>query len=1088
MNRITLFIYRLAGNSVAGRAIIQHLVLLCKISFAVSFALVPSKIQAQSFPPGFSQVAIGNIYYPTSMAFAPDGRIFCTEKAGKVKIVKNGTVLSTPFVTVTVDQLNERGLSSVSLDPNFNSNHYVYIYYTSTSGTIHNRLSRFIANGDVAVAGSEVVLLEIQPAVNSIHNAGAMIWAPDGTLYLSVGDDEPDSPINYTSPNAQDLTNYKGKVLHLNADGTPAAGNPLSGSDVKARIWAYGLRNPWSMSMQPGTNRLFVNDVGQDGWEEVNDATAGGENFGWPFAEGPSNNPAYTNPVYAYPHGPNDSIGCAITGGAFFNPPSTNYPVQYIGKYFIIDYCSQRISYIDPNNPVKIDFATGVGGANNRIQVGNDGNLYYYSISQNLLYKIIYTSSNNPPVITQQPTNKSVTAGQSVTFSVAASGTSPLGFQWRKNGVSITGANSFSFTINNVQASDSGLYSVKVSNNFGSATSNSAKLTILKTSNLNLASQPSGLQLLLDGQSHTTPYSALEISGTNHVLGSASPQLLDTTYYAFDYWLQGGPATQTVSTTDQDTTFTAVFKVVPKPNCSATGIIVQEVWSNISGYSISSIPVNTAPTFTRQLNIFEEPSNAGDNYGSRIRAYLCVPITGNYTFWIASDDNSELWLSADSTPTSKTKIAYVTGYTGSRQWTKYPSQQSAPVFLSAGRKYYIESLHKEGTQGDNLAVGWQLPNGTMERPIPGTRLSAYTTTSNSTPTVSITSPANNASFPSPVNIAISANALSNGGTITKVEFYQGSTLIGQATAAPYNFTWQNVTTGTYTLTAKAYDNNLHTAVSSPVTIVVTTCPTPIIYASGPTTFCSGSVKLSTTSGAGYVFQWKKDGVNIPGATASSYIATVAGAYQVKVIQGSCIAWSAPTNVKIESGLRASITPGGSTTICSGSSVILYGNTCPGYSYQWIRNGTNIAGATGSTYPASVAGNYQLKVTLNGANAWSSIVTVTVNTCNARSEEEVQQETTSIKTDTSGLFQMKVYPNPNDGRFTISLRMAAETKEKAIVKMLNSLGQVIYNSEYTAENGFISQTVDLDKSLPTGIYVLQVTVGDKQESTNVMLAR
>ena len=152
------------------------------------------------------------------------------------------------------------------------------------------------------------------------------------------------------------------------------------------------------------------------------------------------------------------------------------------------------------------------------------------------------------------------------------------------------------------------------------------------------------------------------------------------------------------------------------------GKIQQEVWSNIAGTKVSSIPVSSEPSSVKDLTIFETAANAGDNYGSRVRGYVSVPETGDYTFWIASDDQSQLWLSSDDNPSNKRKIAEVTGWTTSRQWEKYPSQQSAAIGLIAGRKYYIEALHKEGTGGDNLAVGWRLPDGTMERPIPGNRL------------------------------------------------------------------------------------------------------------------------------------------------------------------------------------------------------------------------------------------------------------------------------------------------------------------------------------------------------------------------------
>jgi hypothetical protein len=132
-----------------------------------------------------------------------------------------------------------------------------------------------------------------------------------------------------------------------------------------------------------------------------------------------------------------------------------------------------------------------------------------------------------------------------------------------------------------------------------------------------------------------------------------------------------------------------------------------------------------SPSSSSQLTIFEGPTNFADAYGSRIRGYVCAPETGNYTFWIASDDNSELWLSTSDNPANKVLIASVNGWTGVRQWTQLASQQSVPVALTAGRRYYIEALHKDGGGGDHVSVGWQLPSGTLERPIPGTRLSPW---------------------------------------------------------------------------------------------------------------------------------------------------------------------------------------------------------------------------------------------------------------------------------------------------------------------------------------------------------------------------
>jgi hypothetical protein len=148
------------------------------------------------------------------------------------------------------------------------------------------------------------------------------------------------------------------------------------------------------------------------------------------------------------------------------------------------------------------------------------------------------------------------------------------------------------------------------------------------------------------------------------------------------------------------------------------------VWTNISGTSISSIPLSQSPSFTSQATLFEAPPNRGDNYGTRMQGYVHPPVTGYYTFWIAGDNTTELWLSTSSSPTGKVRIAR-SGWTYARQWTKYAGQQSVAIRLEAGKKYYIEALHKEASGGDGLAVGWQLPGGTLERPVPGNRLSPY---------------------------------------------------------------------------------------------------------------------------------------------------------------------------------------------------------------------------------------------------------------------------------------------------------------------------------------------------------------------------
>src|SRR6185503_12462649 len=285
---------------------------------------------------------------------------------------------------------------------------------------------------------------------------------------------------NANSTNSQNLDTYHGKILRINSDGSVPAGNPFTtGSAQRQRVWEYGMRNPYTLSIQPGTGRIFVNDVGQNTWEEVNDCTTGGLNYGWPTAEGMDNNPAFTNPIYTYQHGPGVGFGCAITGGTFFNPSSTNYPAQYTGRYFFLDFCNNWIDQLtlSGSTATRSNFASSIAGSPVGMATGPDGNLYFLSRANSAVYKITFTGSS-APVITNQPQNTTVFEGNIASFSVTATGTPPLTYQWRKNTVNIGGATSSTYVIPSAAESDEGNYSVIVSNSAGSVTSTDAVLTV----------------------------------------------------------------------------------------------------------------------------------------------------------------------------------------------------------------------------------------------------------------------------------------------------------------------------------------------------------------------------------------------------------------------------------------------------------------------------------------------------------------------------------------------------------------------------------------------------------------------------------
>jgi hypothetical protein len=239
---------------------------------------------------------------PVDFRFLPDGRILVAEKNGPIKVVKpDGTVLPDPLITLSVNTLFERGIGGLAVDPQFATNGYVYVAYTTSE--VKDRLSRFTVVGDTAAPGSEKVLLETPDTVSGTHRGGALDFGPDGKLYWGKGD-------NGTGANAQNLTNLHGKILRINPDGSTPSDNPVLPEGALPQIYAYGLRNPFRMTFTP-TGQLLVGDVGDKAFEELDLVTAGG-NYGWPGAEGlcTSNCAGLVDPIYTYPRG----AGSALAG------------------------------------------------------------------------------------------------------------------------------------------------------------------------------------------------------------------------------------------------------------------------------------------------------------------------------------------------------------------------------------------------------------------------------------------------------------------------------------------------------------------------------------------------------------------------------------------------------------------------------------------------------------------------------------------------------------------------------------------------------------------------------------------------------
>ena len=340
---------------------------MCRVLASV-FAIVTVSMSAATLPTGFSESIItSSLSNPTAMAMAPDGRIFVCQQGGALRVIKNNALLTTPFVTVTVSSTGERGLLGVAIDPDFLTNQYVYVYYTATTPAVHNRISRFTASGDVALPGSEVVLLELENLSATNHNGGAIHFGTDDKLYAAVGE-------NAVTANSQTLSNKLGKVLRINSDGSIPTDNPFynSTTGTNRSIWALGLRNPFTFGVHPNSGRIFINDVGASAWEEINEGIAGA-NYGWPATEGPTSNPSYVSPLHYYAN--QNAPECAIAGGAFYAPEIRQFSPSYVESYFFADLCGGWIRRLDSQLSSN-GFATGISNPVDLL-VGHDGSLYY---------------------------------------------------------------------------------------------------------------------------------------------------------------------------------------------------------------------------------------------------------------------------------------------------------------------------------------------------------------------------------------------------------------------------------------------------------------------------------------------------------------------------------------------------------------------------------------------------------------------------------------------------------------------------------------------------------------------------------------
>ena len=351
-------------------------------------------------PPGndslFIEDAFSQLQFirPVDLQHAGDANLYVVEQRGVIQLFENNPSVSTKKTFLDIqdrvnDQENEQGLLGLAFHPDYNSNDFFYVNYTSNNNT--TRISRFQvnpSNRDQALPASELILLEFdQPFGN--HNGGQLLFASDGYLYIAVGDGgSGGDPLNH----GQTRSTLLGSILRIDVDrnqggnnyGIPAD-NPFANNQqgFREEIYAYGLRNPWRMSFDPVSAQLWAADVGQGDFEEIDIITNGG-NYGWKVVEGPDcfrssncDQSEFTSPYFHYSH---DNGDLSITGGVVYRGSINSLE----GRYIYADYVSGRIWALDTSTPDnQLLFNT-----NHRISsfgVDHIGELYFCDLNGKIL-------------------------------------------------------------------------------------------------------------------------------------------------------------------------------------------------------------------------------------------------------------------------------------------------------------------------------------------------------------------------------------------------------------------------------------------------------------------------------------------------------------------------------------------------------------------------------------------------------------------------------------------------------------------------------------------------------------------------------
>lgn len=710
----------------------------------------------QSYATGFTRpVALAN------SGVGGDGRLFVAQQSGQVKIIRaDGAVVGTPFLDITSkvnSNANERGLLGLAFHPSYSSNGYFFVTYTNSAGSlVVSRYTKTANNPDLADPNTERIIITVPHPTYQNHNGGHIAFGPDGYLYIATGDGgSGGDPGN----NGQDKNSLLGKLLRLDINnGNPysiPSTNPFVGqSNVRTEIWSYGLRNPWRFSFDRQTGDLFIADVGQGAWEEVNMQVAsgsGGQNYGWRCYEGyaayntagcgPASN--YTQPITTYDHSNNR---CSLTGGYRYR--GSAYPTMR-GYYFFADYCNGQLFSITPGSSNSWTQEIQGQYSVNPSTFGEDinGELYLASLSNGVIYRLQATTSSSdttPPTVNlTAPANNASLSGTVAINATATDNVSVAKVDFIIDGTIVNTDTSNPYSYNwNTTAALNGAHTIVARATDGSG--NFRDSTTLNVTTNNTSVLPAPWQGR-DVGSVAAPGSAAYGNSVFTVQGSGA-----------DIW----------GTADE-------FYYVSQP-LSGDGRITARVNSlqNTNAWAKAGLMIReTTNANAKHGMLFVTPSNG---IGFRYRSTTGADSAGNAN---ASGATPE-WLRLERTGNEITALYSDDGNTWSHLTTQVISMTSS-VTVGMAVSSVADGVLAEAVFG-NVTVGVGVPS------------------------IDVTSPGHSDTF---TGVNQVTTDVSDDIGVVRVEFYVDNTLVNTDTTAPFGFSWDTtpLANTTHTFTALAYD-------------------------------------------------------------------------------------------------------------------------------------------------------------------------------------------------------------------------------------------------------------------------------------------